>query len=560
MLEEARADRGRVEVGAGAGRDVVVQLEEADAEVADEAVDGLVEVRAGRGRAEVEQVAGVLDHPHPAALQERRVGERARREAVDAHDLGLEPQARDHAVRADPVEDRRQAGREPRGRRLPVADARPPPGGVVVPAGVDAEDLAADARGGVDERQELALRGVSLERVHVVVEDHGERVARGVPAIRRAAQVGEAPEGVLQGSGRREGDGHAREGRGVVEHDGPLVQRVGGAEHGDVRAVAGPVGARRAEGRVAEEPVLEGDAAVAPVGILAELERPRAVVLDLPGEGAAGASVARGSRGVRDARRPRAEARHREAVAAGLAARRAVDVDEPGRAQGTGRPAVLRAPAAVGPPEVDVVRGVGHDGAGREARDRPDGQGRAARIQRERGRGADRGDARVRLEDGGRDEAGRLVALHDLEPVHAVARRGGGAGEPQPGAERGAVVAVAVVDPAPRRREHLDQRLARRGAGRLGGVGGPVVRGSAHLDEAHRAVRVVLEHEPQTAGLPRDGSGHWGVDDGHEGSVALRRAGVESDCIPRSTTNESVSIRYHPVTFRHCADIDPRSH
>ncbi|MET3802625.1 hypothetical protein ABID70_002580 [Clavibacter michiganensis] len=560
VLEEPGADGRRVEIRAGSGRHVVVQLEEPDAEPVDEPVDGLVEVGAGIRRAQVEQVPGVLDDADAAALQERGVGQGARRAALEPHDLRFEPEAGDHALRADAIEHGGQAGREPRGRGLPVADARPPPGRVVVPAGVDAEHLGADARGGVDEGQELPLGRVALERVHVVVEDDGQRVARGVRTAGGAALGGEAPQRVVEGSGHREGDGHGREGRVAVERHRPLVQRVRRPEDGDVRAVARAVRPRRSEGGLAEEPVLERDAAVAPVRILAELERPGAVVLDLPRERPAGAAVARGARGVRDARRPRAEAGDREPVPAGLAAGRAVDGDEPGGAQRAGGPPVLRAPAAVGPPQVDVVGRVGHDRARGEAGDGPHAEGRVPGLDPERRRGAHGRHARDRLEHGGRDEAGRLVALHDLQPVDAARGGRGRVDEPQPGAERGAVVAVAVVDAAPGRREHLDERLARRAASGSGGLGRGVALGSVDGDEAHRTVRVVLEREAQAAGLPSDRGGHGGVDDGHEGSVALRRAGVESDPSPARHPNESVSIRYHPVTSSHCADMGPRSH
>ncbi len=57
----------------GAGVDVVVELEEADAEAADEAVDHGVEVRDGGRVAQVEVVAVVLDEALAVALEERLV-------------------------------------------------------------------------------------------------------------------------------------------------------------------------------------------------------------------------------------------------------------------------------------------------------------------------------------------------------------------------------------------------------------------------------------------------------------------------------------------------------
>ena len=57
MLEEAVADAVGVEVSARARVDVVVQLEIADTEIGDEAVDHAVEVGAGQWVTQVEVVA-----------------------------------------------------------------------------------------------------------------------------------------------------------------------------------------------------------------------------------------------------------------------------------------------------------------------------------------------------------------------------------------------------------------------------------------------------------------------------------------------------------------------
>ena len=66
-------------VGAGPRRDVVVELEVADAELVDQPVDRRVQVSAGGGAAQVEQVAVALADAGAAALQEGAVRQRGRR-------------------------------------------------------------------------------------------------------------------------------------------------------------------------------------------------------------------------------------------------------------------------------------------------------------------------------------------------------------------------------------------------------------------------------------------------------------------------------------------------
>ena len=124
--EQAGADAERVPVGAGAGCHVVVELEEADAELVDQPVDRGVEVGLRRRVAQVEVVAVVLDDPPAVALQERRVGQFGGDRAAHADHLGLEPQP-------DPMPASRMASTtrcrprgEPGRRRLPGADAVPP--------------------------------------------------------------------------------------------------------------------------------------------------------------------------------------------------------------------------------------------------------------------------------------------------------------------------------------------------------------------------------------------------------------------------------------------------
>ena len=138
----------------------------------DEPVDDRVEVRTGGGVAEVEVVAVVLDDALAVALQEGLVG--AARRAIGLRTPITSGSSQSPGVmpaRADAVDDLAEAAREPGRRRLPLADAVPPVSAVVVPAGVDAEDLRARVGGRVDQRQQLLGGRVAVQRVHVVVED-----------------------------------------------------------------------------------------------------------------------------------------------------------------------------------------------------------------------------------------------------------------------------------------------------------------------------------------------------------------------------------------------------
>ena len=84
-------------VGARSGVDVVVQLEEADAEVFDQPVEDRVEVRTGGRVAQVQEVSLVLDDPPAVALQERGIRQRLRDRAAHADHLGLQPESDLHA-------------------------------------------------------------------------------------------------------------------------------------------------------------------------------------------------------------------------------------------------------------------------------------------------------------------------------------------------------------------------------------------------------------------------------------------------------------------------------
>src|SRR5690606_17910748 len=144
VIEEALAGAGGVGVRAGSGRDVVVPLEVSRAVLLDEPGEHGIEVVASGGAAEVEEVAVVLDDANAATAHERLLRQFGGLRGTDADHLGLHPETRCHPALPDAVENRPEPARlETRRRRPPRADARPPIGPVVVPAGIDAERVRA---------------------------------------------------------------------------------------------------------------------------------------------------------------------------------------------------------------------------------------------------------------------------------------------------------------------------------------------------------------------------------------------------------------------------------
>lgn len=335
--EQSGAGAVGVEVGAHARVDVVVELEIADAELFDQAVDRLVQVR-DRGRvAQIQVIAVVLDEPGAAALQERLLGQLVGHRAAHPDHLGLQPQPGHHAPPANVGEDLFDAAREPDLRRLPRADAVPPGSTVVVPAGVDAEHLRAHVRGGVDQGEQFGGGRVAHQRVHVVVEHDRQGRPVRVGAHDGTAVRGERRSRAVQAVGG-DGDGHrdSGEGRAGLQVVLPLVVDVGGAEQSDVGAV---------------EP-------------LTDLPPPGPVVLDLPQPRVAALPVDQATGRQLLAGRPGAGADGRDTAPSVLAVQREVQIDGRAVAERTPGPPALAHPFAVRPHHIEPRGGVSEETGG----------------------------------------------------------------------------------------------------------------------------------------------------------------------------------------------------
>ena len=126
------------------------------------------------GGAEIKQITTRITHTHAMALKERGIRQRACQRRFHADHFRFEPQAQAHAVRTDVFGKTTQTGvAETVGGGLPFADHVPPAAvGAVVPAGVDAENIRANACCALDQRQFLLNTGVAEQRVHVIVVDY----------------------------------------------------------------------------------------------------------------------------------------------------------------------------------------------------------------------------------------------------------------------------------------------------------------------------------------------------------------------------------------------------
>ena len=113
VLEQPVTHAVGVVVSAGAGVDVVVELEEADSELVDEPVHHAIEVLDCRRVAKVEVIAVVLDDalavPKEEGLARQGVGDGT----ADADDFGFEPQPGNHAGIPDGVDDLAETAGEP---------------------------------------------------------------------------------------------------------------------------------------------------------------------------------------------------------------------------------------------------------------------------------------------------------------------------------------------------------------------------------------------------------------------------------------------------------------
>ena len=154
VAEQASAGGFGIEISADAGDGVVVEFEEDRAEIVNQPVDGTSDVLACGGRAEVEQVAARIAYTHTVALEERVIGQTLGERRFHADYFRFEPQSQTHAVRADGVGQALQTGVAEAVRgRLPFADHVPPAAvRAVIPSGIDAENVRADAGRALDKR------------------------------------------------------------------------------------------------------------------------------------------------------------------------------------------------------------------------------------------------------------------------------------------------------------------------------------------------------------------------------------------------------------------------
>ncbi len=364
------------------------------------------------------------------------------------------------------IERVQESGREPGGGGSPVTDAGPPTGGVVVPAGVDAEVLGSYGGRGVDERQESGLGRITHERVHVVVEDHRQgRVLRMLPTG-PATVAGQVAECSVEIRAEGEGDGHGGDRAIGRQVERPVVILVVGTGDRDVATVQ-PIRARS----------------------FADLDVPAAVVLDLPGQRDVRAAQPDGAGRIGRPARPGAVAGPAEPPGCGFAPGTGKDPAESPGAERVPVPAVLRRPAGGRHPHLEVVEVVTDHCAGGQTGDQPDRQ----RV-RAVGQSDHTGDAHRRrpvcdLQQGCDPYSTGRVVLGDREPLDRAVGFRDVMEVAQPGPDHGAVDPRAVAVPTVAGGQDLDERL-------FGEHGGIAARDVGCRD-VHQAQGPVPGSEPQ---------------------------------------------------------------
>ncbi len=226
-----------------------------------------------------------LRQPLAVPLEERLVRQRPSDRAPYADNLRLQPQSWPHPGCADPFDQPFESTlREPLDRRPPLADGVPPAAAlVVIPAGIDTEDLRAEIRGGLDQRQLALGRRVRHQPVEEVVVDD-----RGVPmwSPDPPPVCGQRGRDLLDIVADRNSNGNGPERLADLQPLRPLVLGRGRSGRRQIhRAVP-----------------------------ISELIMPGTVVLDLPAEQPSGAQILQHPHRQSFRRRPTARARHRNPV------------------------------------------------------------------------------------------------------------------------------------------------------------------------------------------------------------------------------------------------------
>ena len=206
-------------VGADTRVDVVIHLDVPDAVIRYEPIDDPIRVAPHLRIAKVQLIPALVDHAPPLDLEEPVVRQLVRERTVNPHHLQLQPEAGNHSLFTNDVQQRRQALRKTPPGRQPLADVVPP-GAVVVPTAVDAVIPAARFRCRLDQRQLLFGGRVAGKAVHVVVEDDGRMGVIRIDTPNPPPVLGKLTNGSLEPI-RRERHG-ARHGEKPLARANPL--------------------------------------------------------------------------------------------------------------------------------------------------------------------------------------------------------------------------------------------------------------------------------------------------------------------------------------------------
>ena len=169
VLQKSITDTVAVQIAAGSGRYIVIDLEIINAIVFDEPFHRIRAVSAHIRVSEIEQVTLVVDPPLPVTADKPVVREFLRQLTLDPHDLNFEPDSHLHALAVGIIADRFHTVRKTLRRFLPFADAVPPVS-FVVPAAVHTVIFTSERSRFINDRFLAFFRRIAHEAVHVVVK------------------------------------------------------------------------------------------------------------------------------------------------------------------------------------------------------------------------------------------------------------------------------------------------------------------------------------------------------------------------------------------------------
>ena len=223
MVQKSLAGAVRVKLRAEARFDVVIHFDIAGSVLLHQSADDPVGILPHVRIAEIQLIPAPVKDPPAVTNEEPVVRHFLRNRTVDSHHLKFEPESRNHSFAPDIIRQLPDTFRKAFPAFLPLADAGPP-FARRIPAGVDHIVLASALCCGVDHRDLLFGGRVSVQAVHIVIEDDGQLLVVPVRSADQAAVGRQIPHG----AGKvippcAHGNGNAFKAFSRLQIDGPVT-------------------------------------------------------------------------------------------------------------------------------------------------------------------------------------------------------------------------------------------------------------------------------------------------------------------------------------------------